>query len=500
VTVVANVLAWLSSLLPRSELGSSPKRIILAVLSVGGLIALGIASWPLLPFLWELLPGRSRDLLGQVSARRSTAATLALAGLLAAAVVGWRWMLLPTGLGWRILGAWATAILLVALIVAALWLVLGLPGLDTTPTVSPRALDAIATRAFAIVAGLGGVALLVIAYQRQSGEQTRLFTERFTTAVAQLGEEQPAVRLGGVHALAHLADDAPTPGLRQMCVDVLCAYLRNPGPDDLPQGSSDNQQQTHHARVVEHAAMREVRLTIVRTISQRLRTPTPWRDCDFDFTGVTFEHDFILKDAVCRGRMDFAQATFTDDASFWGATFTDETSFWGATFTKIAGFWGATFKGGAYFLDATFTTLATFAGATFGDDAEFKHAIFNDRVGFGDATFKGGAYFHAAAFTNEVSFRGATFKGGAYFLGATFTGKASFLDSTFSRGANFQGEGTNDGPARGPCPLGLLAIAQASEGRVRLPRRWTYLGRVRLKNPPPPQEPEGAPEPRQETP
>jgi hypothetical protein len=47
-------------------------------------------------------------------------------------------------------------------------------------------------------------------------------TERFTTAVSQLGDESAALRLGGVHALAGLAHDAPTRALRQACVDVLC--------------------------------------------------------------------------------------------------------------------------------------------------------------------------------------------------------------------------------------------------------------------------------------
>ncbi|KIH96383.1 hypothetical protein LP52_25350, partial [Streptomonospora alba] len=84
------------------------------------------------------------------------------------------------------------------------WLILGSPGLEEVRQLAPKDLDAIATRAFAIVAGLGGVALLVIAYRRQrtieNGEQrevTKLFTERFTTASQQLGSEHAAVRLAG---------------------------------------------------------------------------------------------------------------------------------------------------------------------------------------------------------------------------------------------------------------------------------------------------------------
>src|SRR5690606_9529581 len=106
-------------------------------------------------------------------------------------------------------------------------------------TVSASALDGIVTRAFAVVAGLSGIALLVIAYHRQRNndqenlraqkaterEDIKLFDDRFTSAYTELGSEHAAVRLGAVQALAHLADDAPNPRLRQTCIDVLCAYL-----------------------------------------------------------------------------------------------------------------------------------------------------------------------------------------------------------------------------------------------------------------------------------
>ncbi|MET7695698.1 hypothetical protein ABZT06_48915 [Streptomyces sp. NPDC005483] len=56
--------------------------------------------------------------------------------------------------------------------------------------------------------------------------------DRYTTAAEQLGHGQPAVRLAGVYAMARLADDWPEQ--RQVCIDVLCAYLRMPyEPDPL---------------------------------------------------------------------------------------------------------------------------------------------------------------------------------------------------------------------------------------------------------------------------
>jgi hypothetical protein len=68
-------------------------------------------------------------------------------------------------------------------------------------------------------------------------QRTRTLNERFDTVAGQLGSDKPpAVRLAAVYAMASLADDWQDH--RQMCVEVLCAYLRmpyEPGPgDDAP--------------------------------------------------------------------------------------------------------------------------------------------------------------------------------------------------------------------------------------------------------------------------
>ena len=55
---------------------------------------------------------------------------------------------------------------------------------------------------FASVAGAGALVALIVAYRRQKvaeadsvHDRTRVFNERFTTIAAQLGDDQPAVRL-----------------------------------------------------------------------------------------------------------------------------------------------------------------------------------------------------------------------------------------------------------------------------------------------------------------
>ncbi len=79
-----------------------------------------------------------------------------------------------------------------------------------------------------------------------------------------------------------------------MCVDVLCAYLRmpyQPEPGPLPDGADGDQKAERRRRVLEFAALREVRHTVIRTITTRLRedVPVSWQGCDFAFTGVRLD-------------------------------------------------------------------------------------------------------------------------------------------------------------------------------------------------------------------
>jgi hypothetical protein len=83
----------------------------------------------------------------------------------------------------------------------------------------------------AVVAGIGGIVALTIAYRKQDlgeaadyREDTKLFVERFGRAADQLGAEKAAVRIAGVYSLARLADEWKDG--RQTCIEVLCAYLR----------------------------------------------------------------------------------------------------------------------------------------------------------------------------------------------------------------------------------------------------------------------------------
>ncbi|MEU9019199.1 hypothetical protein [Actinomadura sp. NPDC048394] len=71
--------------------------------------------------------------------------------------------------------------------------------------------------------------------QRRTHELTERgqLTDRFTAAVAQLGDTNPAIQLGGVHALAGIADDAPARSARRASTSCapICASRTLPTPD-----------------------------------------------------------------------------------------------------------------------------------------------------------------------------------------------------------------------------------------------------------------------------
>jgi hypothetical protein len=409
----------------------TPRQRIAIALTAVALPALTITAWPLGPFLVGLVPPALP--LGRLLWGLLLAATLVAAAVLARSEARGR----SLWLGWLIIAAWALAIAMAAGIVLLVWLILGSPGMDEVPRLSPQQLDAIATRAFAVVAGLGGVALLMIAYRRQrtveNGEQrevTKLFTERFTTASQQLGSEHAAVRLAGVHALAHLADDAPEgrEDLVQMVIDVLCAYLRmpyNPAPEPLPEGATGEQIPAHHQRVLEFGSFREVRHTIIRVIGNHLREPTRWRGKNYDFTGTVFDGGNLTGAHFTGGEVSFHDAEFTGgEVSFLDVKFTGGTVY----------FSDARFSGGTvYFHGAHFTGgRVSFHDAEFiGGEVSFAHAKFTGgEVSFAGAKFTGGrVYFTDAKFTGEaVHFHGAHFTGGTViFIEAEFTGGTMYF-------------------------------------------------------------------------
>ncbi|GGW90349.1 pentapeptide repeat-containing protein [Streptomyces lomondensis] len=374
--------------------------------------------------------------------------------------------------------AFIAAVLVAAVVFYAGWDLLGVTGLKPEPRIDSKTLFDLVKLAFGVVAGAGALVALVVAYRRQRVDEdgafrdaTRLHTERFTTAVSQLGEEPAAVRLGGVHALAGLADDAPNRELRQTCIDVLCAYLRLPytAEADLPA----NDPKARHT----YLALREVRHTVVRLLRDRLRLPLhhhhSWQGHDFDFTGVIFDGG------------DFSEAVFSGGTvEFTGAVFSGGTvDFTGAVFSGGAvDFHGVVFSGGT--VDFSFVMFSgssvSFSRSTLsGGTVDFHGSrcsggavlfvgltLSGGTVDFDGAMFSGSTVrFNSSTFSGStVRFYGATFSGGTVdFDGSTFSnGTVHFNNSTFSGStvhfdeATFSGGAVDFSDAGGTAPASLL--------------------------------------------
>ncbi|KPI20983.1 hypothetical protein OK006_9394 [Actinobacteria bacterium OK006] len=251
---------------------------------------------------------------------------------------------------------------------------------------------------------VGAVLAGIYAYRKQllsEGDAHRAdasqLADRYTTSAGQLGHDQAAVRLAGVYALARLADDWQEQ--RQVCIDVLCAYLRMPyQPSPTEPGHKEGE--------------REVRLTIIRVIREHLRkpdAPTSWCELSFDFNGAVFDGGDFTGSHFC-GHADFSRAAFSGGlVEFRNATFNG----------GIVDFSRAAFNGGTVdFHDTAFNggTVDFYGSGLNGATVDFERAAFTGSlVDFDGASFSDGTVnFDGAAFNDgAVDFERAAFNGTA---------------------------------------------------------------------------------------
>lgn len=252
----------------------------------------------------------------------------------------------------------------VAVVVGALlWDVLGQPasvGMPGSWSVRDQ-LDAVKV-VLTVVGGVGAVVALTVAYRRQRlhevdayREDTKVLLDRYGKAAELLGAPDASVRTAGVYAFAALANDAPE--ARQGCIDVLCAYLRQPYSPPSNGGVHTEAAQSGHITahpVREPGQERQVRLTIIRLIRDNLHLPDDdprtWRGHDFNFSGAVFDGgDFSGATFTGAGTVTFADATIIGPMSFVDATFAG----------GLVSFAGVRFAGGSVSLNG-----ATFTGGT----------------------------------------------------------------------------------------------------------------------------------------
>ena len=303
----------------------------------------------------------------------------------------------------------------------------------------------------AIVAGLGGIVALTVAYRKQrvgesaeARERSTFFHERFGAATEQLGSESPDVRTAGAYALAHLADDWDDG--RQTCIDVLCAHIRKPytPPQELPADASSDEVDRNEAR----EQQRQVRHSILDIIGQRLGAdPEPgktWHGHHFDFRGATIDGGNFSRAKFTDGIVDFTRAKFVGgDVQFRRAQFSGATVFFSRAHFCGANvvFYNAKFSGGdVRFVDTKFSAGTVDFHAQFsGASVSFSKAHFSGaNVTFHQAEFSGGAvFFNGTHFSDgTVFFRRTEFCGGAVsFAKAEFSGATvRFGTARFSKG------------------------------------------------------------------
>ena len=292
--------------------------------------------------------------------------------------------------------------------------------------------------------------------------------ERYTHALEQFLDGQPAVRLSGAYTLVNLIDewltDTSLPEQvrceeAQTIIDALTGCIRTPYPlaqkrqileaDEAPEGYEGDFTRDQEALREEQL----VRRTVFKEFSRRLAALTEnnktgnednqhavpsispmWADLRFDFGGAPI---FYPLRQLHFQNADFASATFYGAADFFGATFRGDTSFSAAQFTTDASFHGANFTDWVGFSAAHFASAAEFSGARFADTASIATVTFTGAADFSDAVFSATADFAVSTFESDANFSRLNTAGIASFAAVTFGGKAVFTASTFHDEAHF---------------------------------------------------------------
>ncbi len=175
----------------------------------------------------------------------------------------------------------------------------------------------------------------------------------------------------------------------------------------------------------EHPIFMEAEDELVNYYASFVKEKMPWDFTGFIFSPVDdYQHNFI--DFVFPA-VNFSEARFHGEASFWRAEFHGEASFSGARFHGEASFSEARFHGAASFSGARFHGEASFSGARFQGAASFRIAEFHGAASFRFSRFNSPVYFNRAVVNNVLDFTAATLRNRLLFAGTKFNGNARVL-------------------------------------------------------------------------
>lgn len=278
---------------------------------------------------------------------------------------------------------------------------------------------------------------------------------RYTKAIEHLFNENISVRLGGVYALAGLADEWLTDKKTlltekerheegQAIITTLCSYIRSSfnlaskaevlTKDEAPRNYEGGDQQF----IKDQAKLREekeLRLTILEAIKTRLNSGTNAQEDG---------NEKLIKGLWSNFDYNFAHATFFYDIDLTGARFLNKANFAKAKFNNNSKFTNTFFKENADFTEAEFTANANFENTIFNSATNFPYVKFLNGASFNRSEFKNGASFSQTIFGGYADFKNSTLgnpktPAATYFNNAKFVLGASFSDSTLTGTIDFYG-------------------------------------------------------------
>lgn len=335
-----------------------------------------------------------------------------------------------------------TTVLAVAIFVAATFLLTEIlqfsaPGSVSTPSSTPNAPAASSSQeltrseqldvvrlALTIVAGMGGIVALVVAYRRQDiteeahlrqlhvdhhneyDARERRITELYAQAITQLANDRAHVRVGGMYALERLAQE--NAAHRQTVVNVLCAYLRTPivltprileafspmrsfdnsTTDESPGPDVENRliEELHARFAAQRILFRHFRSDInqLPAYEKRLHHEKPtntdfWPGVRLDLSDAHLIHPDV---SLCYfENADFTRIKLSGMSDFAASYFASNVMFDHATIDE--GFFNSVeFAASVRFVNAKFGHWATFDNAKFGAEGTFNAAEFSGVVAF----------------------------------------------------------------------------------------------------------------------
>lgn len=226
-------------------------------------------------------------------------------------------------LGTAVAGAIAVGVVLTAAlyVIGTRYLIASRWPWDLDPQLDNVQLDTLRL-VLSLVAGIGAVVGLVIAYRRQNDLENHRFTEEFTNAARLMASTEIAESVAGVHAMAAAVNGTQDRSRRQQGVDQLCGYLRlstDPNRDpylsealtvrDTVLGSQVTNRQTFKTR---EADMRRAVISVISAHRQRTKPilsmgkwidkslsrfdrTNSWLDCSINLVGADLSYALLPK-------------------------------------------------------------------------------------------------------------------------------------------------------------------------------------------------------------